>query len=81
MITIQSTTVYESIQLSVKVFLYKKKDYSSHCDLFNNKNVYLVDNIDQIIENMDNEFISSGKLTFFKKFDKGMFLKFIREFG
>ena len=77
MITIQSTTVYEALQLGIKVFLYKKQDYDSHNDLFSNKNLYLVDNVQQILDGIDKRFIEEDKVVFFEKFDSQKFLNFI----
>lgn len=76
MITIQSTTVYEALQSGIKVFLYKKQDYDSHIDLFNSKNLYLVENAQQILDGIDRSFIEE-KMVFFEKFDGRKFLNFI----
>ena len=79
MVAIQSTTVYEALQVGVKVFLYKKQDYYSHDDLFGSKNLYLVDNVQKIVDNSDHQFVEDKKMIFFKKFDEVKFLNFIDE--
>lgn len=79
MITIQSTTVYEALQLGIKVFVYKKQDYDTHNTLFSNKNLYLVDNTKQILNALDIKFIEENKVVFFDKFDKIKFINFIKE--
>lgn len=79
MITIQSTSVYEALQLETKVFLYKKQDYDSHFDIFENKNLYLIDNEDDIIKNLETEFRHEDNYVFFEEFDKNRFLMLLDE--
>lgn len=79
MITIQSTSVYEALQLGIKVFLYKKQDYDSHFDIFESKNLYLIDNEDEIIKNLETEFKREDNYLFFKEFNEKKFLILINE--
>jgi hypothetical protein len=78
-IMIQSTTIYEALQKGRKVFLYKKQDYDSHSDLFENQNVYIIESIDEFLLNKDKAFIIKEQMIFFKPFNKNKFLSYIEE--
>jgi len=78
-ITITSTVVYEALQLGVKVFLLKKQNYYEHYDLFNNPNVYIINNSNEITKKINNEFDYENDFNFFRKFNEQKFRKFINE--
>ncbi len=76
-VMIQSTSIYEALQNHVKVFLYKKQDYNTHSDLFDNNNVYLIDSEKKILEKYKDRFIIDDTDSFFDIFDDKLFLNFL----
>lgn len=78
-IQIQSTTIYEALQKNKIVFLYKKQDYITHHDVFYSKNVYLVNNENDILEGLSKNKSLEEDICFFEKFNKEKFLKFIKD--
>lgn len=78
-VVIQSTTVYEALQSGVKVFIYKKQNYTIHKDIFNNENVYLVDSINDIKNNIHNKFIFNKNIQYFNSFDRISFKNLLKE--
>jgi hypothetical protein len=80
-VAVQSTCVYEALHQKTKVFIFKIKNYQCNQDIFDNPNVYLFDNSEQIIENIDNNFISSEDSIVFNKFQKNNFMSFLNEFA
>jgi len=74
---IQSTAVYEALHYKVKVYLYKIKDYLTHQDVIGNPNVYLVENVRDVIDFDANSFIDSEVYTMFEPFNEKVFNDFI----
>lgn len=77
-ITIQSTTVYEALQVGLRVFIYKKQDYDSHSDVFDCNGLYLFDTVDDILRNLDNPSQSNSNI-FFCDFKGDVLDSFINE--
>lgn len=80
-VAVQSTCVYEALHHEKKVFIFKIKNYQCNQDIFDNANVYLFDKSEQIMENINNDFICSKQSEVFDKFQKDMFLEFLNEFS
>ncbi|TWX71927.1 hypothetical protein ESZ36_01465 [Colwellia demingiae] len=78
-IAIQSTVVYEALQLGVKVFLYAKQDFESHDDIFINPNVYVIDEAKDIVDNVTRPFVKTDQGVFFKGFNKQKFIDFLND--
>jgi hypothetical protein len=79
-VLIQSTAAYEALNFGLKVFVYKKQDYKTYIELFDNENVYLVDNAKDIENNLDEEFVISDDADiFFKKFNRNSFTRIVKE--
>ena len=78
-ILIQSTTIYEALQKEKKVFLYKKQDYDTHVDVFENQNVYLIENVDEFLLHKDKPLKAQNKINFFDSFDQNKFASYIKE--
>lgn len=76
-IAIQSTVVYEALQLGVKVFLYAKQDFESHDDVFNNPNLFIVNNAKDIMNKVNRSFVKKDQDEFFKDFDRQKFVNFL----
>lgn len=70
--TIQSTAVYEALQLGGKVILLKESSYRRQEHIFTFPNVYLVGDRDELVQALKSEKINSHPL-FFKEFDKMLF--------
>ena len=68
-VLIQSTVLYEALNVGLKVFIYQKQDYTSHHDIFTSKNVYLVNSSMEISNNLQNNFIVEDGYTFFSTFN------------
>ena len=68
LLTIQSTAVYEALQSGRKVILLKKSTYQRHQDLFDNPNVHLVDDSDDLVKAMDAS-IDVNSVQFFTRFN------------
>ena len=80
-IAIQSTVVYEALQLGVKVFLYAKQDFESHDDVFNNPNVFIVNKAEDIINKVTAPFVKIDQDDFFMAFDKDKLINFLDDSG
>ncbi|KIM06030.1 MAG: hypothetical protein KN64_00520 [Sulfurovum sp. AS07-7] len=78
-VMIQSTTIYEALQKGKKIFLYKKQDYDTHSDVFDNENVYLIDSVDDFFEHQDKPFVNLEQVIFFEPFNKNKFLSFLEK--
>jgi hypothetical protein len=75
-ILVQSTVIYQALQNGCKAYIYKRQDYEIHQDLFNNKNVYLFDNISEIAVVIDKEFKKESNV-FFNKFDRDLLIEVV----
>jgi hypothetical protein len=69
LLTIQSTAVYEALQAGRKVILLKESTYKRHAELFNNPNLYLVGNENELNSALASSISATGKVTFFAPFD------------
>ena len=49
-VAIQSTVVYQALHNKVRVFLYKRLDYDTHFDVFDDPLVSLFDTVNQLVE-------------------------------
>lgn len=68
LITIQSTAVYEALQAGRKVILLKRSTYERHQDIFDNSNVHLVSNANDLT-NAINAPIDKNIVEFFSNFN------------
>jgi hypothetical protein len=77
LVAIQSTVVYEALQVGLKVFLYARQDYDSHDDIFENRNVFIIEDEMGVLENSQCGASNTDGCVFFKEFDKKMFGDFL----
>jgi len=69
-LAIQSTCVYQALYNNVLVLLYKKQDYQTHEDVFNNPLLKLFDSAEDIIKILNEPKINPGpSQEYFKDFD------------
>jgi len=80
-IAIQSSAVYEALQLGVKVFLYARKDFENHDDVFNNPNVFIVNNPEDIINKISSAFVSTDKNCFFMPLKNDVLRDFLENYN
>lgn len=78
-VMIQSTTVYEALQKEKKVFIYKVQDYDTHIDIFDNPNVFLIDSVEEFLQNKDVPFDNTNKIIYFDEFNKAKLLAYLEE--
>ncbi|MBU1076081.1 MAG: hypothetical protein KKH98_02230, partial [Spirochaetes bacterium] len=78
-VAVESTTVYEALQSGTKVFIAAMMNYQTHEDVFNNRNVYLVKEAQDVVKNLKNKFFHSRKDHFFDKFNESRFRKVMKE--
>jgi hypothetical protein len=79
-VMIQSTVIYEALQKNKKVFLYKKQDYATQSDVFDNPNVYLIDSVEEFITYKDELFKNQNKISYFDDFNQDKFLSYIKDY-
>ncbi|MFD0939080.1 hypothetical protein [Pedobacter boryungensis] len=77
-LAVQSTCVYEALYDQVKVLIYKVKDYHTHEDIFNNPNVYQIDNCEEIRDILKRTYILDDQIKFFNPFDRKLFLDLLK---
>lgn len=78
-LVIQSTAVYEALHFKRIGIIFKKQTYMRHQHLFNDKNVYLINNSDELNDVVNYEFEedNSNEFVYFNNFDKLKYSKFI----
>lgn len=76
---IQSTVLYEALHLKKIAIIYKKQTYYRHRNIFDKKNVFLINGVDDLIKAYNNTYVESIETQnlYFKKFETEFFLKFI----
>ena len=72
---IQSTAIYEALQANRKVILLKRMSYLRHKHIFDRKNLYLVDTVEDFISAFNAEIVIDQNVAFFTPFDKEVFLE------
>ena len=79
-LVINSTVIYETLQNKNIGIIYKKKSFFEHSNIFNNPNVYLVDNATDLMNVLSKSTykILSHNDLFFKDFDNKLFNSFIK---
>lgn len=76
---IQSTCVYEALQYgNIKIFIFKKADYFLHEDIFDNPNVYLIDNLLDLLDSLAKDYVFSEKNLLFEEFKIDVFSNFLK---
>lgn len=70
-IAVQSTSVYEALQCGLDILLIPEYDYGIHEDIFNRKNVYILDRNKKVMFNfnLNKEISSSEDTVFFEQID------------
>ncbi len=78
---IQSTVAYEALQTGCKLFVYEVEDYDTLSNIFDNPNVILVKNEEEVIQEIQFSVknFSQEENIFFEKFNKEKFQKFLTE--
>lgn len=77
-LAIQSTCVYQAIYNDVMVLIYKKMDYQTHADVFENKLVRLVETADDVINELGKTIQKSNNSEiYFEDFKKDVFADFL----
>ena len=80
-LVINSTVLYETLHCKNIGIIYKKQSYKEHNNIFNNPNIYLVNNAAQLKEAINKSFIEDTLINevFFKDFDHSLFEQFITD--
>lgn len=63
-VLIHSTCIYEALQSRKTVFVYKKQDYGEFKDTFGNKNVYLIDDVQELLLNYETPYVGEEPIYF-----------------
>lgn len=79
MFLIQSTSTYEALQRGAKVYLYKRIDYYQQCDVFEEPNVYIIDNPEDFKKVILNKYVETGK-DFFAPFNAKLFVDTVNKY-
>ncbi|MFI5451820.1 hypothetical protein ACHMWN_06640 [Pedobacter sp. UC225_61] len=77
-LAVQSTCVYEALDMNIKVLLYKIKDYKTHEDIFDNANVYQISNFNEIKQYLKRNYIFEQDACFFEPFNQSVFLSLFK---
>ena len=80
-LVIQSTAVYEALHLKRIGIIFKKQTYMRHQHLFKDKNVYVINDADELNDVVNNGFDEDDdkKISYFNNFDPLTFSKFIEK--
>ncbi len=80
-LVIQSTALYEALHMNRLGIILRKQTYTRHSHLFENSNVYLIDNANELYDALNNNYRvdDSGKNLFFEEFKNEKFLNFMKK--
>jgi hypothetical protein len=80
-LVIQSTALYEALHMKRLGIILRKQTYARHGHIFENSNVYLIDNANELFDALNNNYREddSGKNLFFEEFKNEKFLNFMKK--
>ncbi len=67
---LQSSVLFEAITENKRIAILRKRDYEIYKDFFNNPNIYMVDNEDDVVNVLNNKKTVITKSDYYSRFDK-----------
>lgn len=79
-IVVQSTSLYEALHNNIKVMILKIKHYKLHANVFDDPNVYLVENAQDVLKALSNGYVKAHSISYFDDFNNNKLLDFLKVF-